>query len=64
MTYDWQLIDTSPNGRNLYWDKESHFHCITEPWETPQDASAFLFGVTPETREWFDRRWEFLANEE
>jgi len=63
MTYDWQLIDTSSNGRNLYRDSTSHFHCITEPWETPQDASAFLYGVTEETREWFDQKWESLAEE-
>ena len=63
MTYDWQLIDTSPNGRNLYRDGTSHFMCITEPWGLPQDASSFLYGVTEETREWFDQKWESLAEE-
>lgn len=57
MTYDWILIETA-YGRKLYKDRTSHFYAICETWQEPQDADACIYGITPESQEWFWELWE------
>jgi len=64
MEFNWQLIETGINGRTLYKDRDSCIHAICPVGGEPDDATAYLMGVTPETREWFAQRWEFLSTEE
>jgi hypothetical protein len=55
--YNWKLMQVADNGRTLWRDLGSPYLAICEVGEFPDDADAFVFGVTPDTWALAERWW-------